>query len=290
MHPFRYVDATKITEAVSLLSRYGDRAKLLAGGTDLLVQLRGERFEADAVVNVKSIPELSTLSNNGSLSIGAAVPCYRIYEDESVAAGYPGIVDAASLIGAIQIQSRASLGGNLCNASPSADGIGPLIVHSGTATITGVDGTRTLPVEDFCTGPGRNALRAGEMLVHVQLPKPAARFGAAYQRFIPRNEMDIAVAGVASAITLDASGEKIEEARIALAAVGPTPVLAKRASESLIGQPATADAFARAAEVAIGEANPISDMRGTAEQRRHLVGVLTRRTLAIAANRARGNA
>ena len=289
MHPFRYVQATKLTEAVSLLSRYGNRAKLLAGGTDLLVQLRGERFEADAVVNVKSIPELAALTHNGTLSIGAAVPCYRIYEDEGVAAAYPGIIDAASLIGGIQIQSRASLGGNLCNASPSADGICPLIVYSGTATINGVDGTRTLPVEDFCTAPGRNALHAGEMLVNVDLPKSPARFGAAYQRFIPRNEMDIAVAGVASAVTLDASGEKIEHARIALSAVGPTPIFARRASESLAGQPATPQSMERAAQIAITEASPITDMRGTAEQRRHLVGVLTRRTIALAIERARGN-
>jgi CO/xanthine dehydrogenase FAD-binding subunit len=290
LHPYQYIPATNITEAVSLLARYGPRARIMAGGTDLLVQLRGERFELDVVVDSKAIPELMELTLDGGLSIGAAVPCYQVYEDKAVAAAFPGIIDAASLIGGIQVQSRASLGGNLCNATPSADGICPLIVHSGVVTLTGVDGTRTMAVEDFATGPGRNALGNGEMLIKIYLPKPAANFGAAYQRFIPRNEMDIAIAGVASAVTLDASGKKVESARIALAAVGPTPILAKKASDSLVGQPATEENFAKAGEIAATEASPITDMRGTVEQRRHLVGVLTGRTLAQAVQRARGNA
>lgn len=289
MHPYQYIAATNITEAVSLLARHGARARIMAGGTDLLVQLRGDRYELDAVVDAKAIPELMELTLNGGLTIGAAVPCYRVYEDKEVAAAFPGIIDAASLIGGIQVQSRASLGGNLCNATPSADGICPLIVHSGVVTITGVAGTRSMAVEDFATGPGRNALGYGEMLINIHLPKPAAHFGAAYQRFIPRNEMDIAVAGVAAAVTLSASGDKIESARIALSAVGPTPVVAKQASGFLVGQPATEETFAKAGEIASTEATPITDMRGTVEQRHHLVGVLTRRTLAQAAQRARGN-
>jgi CO/xanthine dehydrogenase FAD-binding subunit len=290
LHPFRYYPATNITEAVSLLARYGDRARVLAGGTDLLVQLRGDRYVLDAVVDVKRVPELAALSLNGGLTIGGAVPCYRIYEDEAVAQAYPGIIDAASLIGGIQIQSRATFGGNLCNAAPSADGIAPLIVHSATVTLTGVDGTRTLPVEDICAGPGKTVLGYGELLVKIDVPAPPPHFGAAYQRFIPRNEMDIAVAGVGSSLVLDASGNNIESARIALAAVAPTPLFARQASDSLAGQPATEESFAKAAEIAAGEASPINDMRGTVDQRKHLVGVLTRRTLAVAADRARGNA
>ncbi len=290
MHPFQYYPATNLTEAISLLSRYGERARVLAGGTDLLVQLRGERFELDAVVDVKQVPEIMELSLNGGLTIGAAVPCYQVYEDEAIAKAFPGIIDAVSLIGGIQVQTRASLGGNLCNATPSADGIGPLIVYSAVATITGVDGTRTVPVEDFCTGPGRNVLNTGELLLNMQIEAPPAHFGAAYQRFIPRNEMDIAVAGAASAVTLDAKGERIESGRIALAAVGPTPIFAKRASDSLAGQPATAETFEKAGEIAATETSPITDMRGTIVQRKHLVGVLTRRTLAVATERARGNA
>ncbi|MDA1036145.1 MAG: xanthine dehydrogenase family protein subunit M [Chloroflexi bacterium] len=290
MHPYQYYPATNLTEAVSLLSRYGERARVLAGGTDLLVQLRGERFEVDAVVDVKQIPEVMGLSLNGGLTIGAAVPCYQIYENEAIAKAFPGIIDAASLIGGIQVQSRASLGGNLCNATPSADGICPLIVHSAVATITGVDGTRTVSVQDFCTGPGRNVLNFGELLLNIQIDAPPAHFGASYQRFIPRNEMDIAIAGVAASVVLDAMGERIESGRIALSAVGPTPIFAKKASDSLAGQPATAETFAKAGEIASTEASPITDMRGTIDQRKHLVGVLTRRTLAVAVERARGNA
>jgi carbon-monoxide dehydrogenase medium subunit len=288
LHPFRYYPATSITEAVSLLGRFGDRARVMAGGTDLLVQLRGERFEIDALIDIKGIPELMALTMNGDgLSIGGAVPCYRIYEDEAIAKAYPGIIDAASLIGGIQIQSRASLGGNLCNAAPSADAIGPLIVHSATVTLTGVDGTRTMPVEEVAIGPGKTVIGLGELLLSMDVPKPAPHFGAAYQRFIPRNEMDIAVAGVASSVVLDASGQTIQRARIALASVGPTPIFAKAASESLASKPATEENFAAAGEVAAGEASPITDMRGTIDQRAQLVRVLTRRTLTTAVERAR---
>ena len=291
MHPFQYIPATNITEAVSLLGRYGRRARVMAGGTDLLVQLREDRHEIDALVDVKAIPELTELRLNGDgLSIGAAVPCYRIYEDAAIASAYPGLIDAVQIIGGIQIQSRASLGGNLCNSSPSADGICPLIVHSATATLSGVDGTRTLPVDTFCTGPGQNVVGYGEMLVSLNVPRPPARSGAAYQRFTPRNEMDIAVAGVASFIVLDSSGERIASARIALAAVGATPISADEAAQSLVGQAPGQDAFAQAAALASQAANPISDMRGAAGQRKHLVSVLTRRTLETAAARARENA
>lgn len=288
MHPFRYLAAQTLDEAVAALAEHGPRAKPIAGGTDVLVQLRGERFEIDAIVDVKGIPELTSVSLNGGLVIGAAAACCSIYEDAAVSAAYPGIIDAASLIGGIQIQSRASLGGNLCNSSPSADGICPLIVHSGVALIAGPNGRRRLPVEDFCTGPGQNALEDGELLVAIELPAPPKGFGAAYQRFIPRNEMDIAIAGVASAITLDDSGA-VASGRIALAAVGPTPILAREASAFLAGKPASPETFAEAGEIASGEASPIEDMRGTPAQRLELVKVLTRRTLGVALERAQAN-
>lgn len=291
MHPFRYVPAATIAEAVATLSQHGERARCLAGGTDVLVQLRAGRFEFDALVDVKGIPETNELTVDGSgLTIGAAVPCCRVYEDQTIAASYPGIVDGASIIGGIQIQSRGTLGGNLCNAAPSADGICPLIVHSAVAEIVGPNGTRGLPVDEVCSGPGRTVLASDELLVRIQVPKPAAGFGAAYERFIPRNEMDIAIVGVASSVMLDASGERIESARIALAAVGPTPIFATQASAGLAGQPADAESFAAAGETAAGEASPINDMRGTVEQRRELVRVLTRRTLQRAVERARENA
>ena len=289
MRAIDYQAPTSLSEAVSIMAANGDRAYPLAGGTDLLVQLRGGRREADVVVDTKKIPELNgiKLDDNG-LQLGAAVPCYRIYQDAAVAAAYPGLIDAAGLIGSIQIQGRASIGGNLCNAAPSGDSIPPVITLGGEAHINGPNGWRTMPAEDFCTGPGRNALANGELLVAIQLPAPAANSGTAYLRFIPRNEMDIAVAGVSSTVTLDASGQTIQSARIALASVGPTPILATAAGDSLAGKAVSDEAIEEAGRLASEAATPITDMRGTIRQRHHLVAVLTRRTLNIAIRRARG--
>ena len=289
MHPFIYTAPRTLDEAIAVLDQHGERARPFAGGTDVLVQLRGGRFELDAIVDLKGVPAAAALSLNGSLRIGAAVPCCRIYEDSSIVAAFPGLIDAASLIGGIQIQSRASLGGNLCNASPSADGICPLIVHSTVAEVRGPHGERRVPVEEFCTAPGATVLERGEVLVALEAPLPPKGFGAAYQRFIPRNEMDIAVAGVGSSFTLDDAGEKIVSGRIALAAVGPKPLFAAQASAFLAGKPATPETFAEAGEIASTEAMPIGDMRGTAEHRVELVKVLTRRTLAVALERAQAN-
>lgn len=288
MHPFAYVAPTTIDEAVSALNEYGDRARPLAGGTDLLVQTRAGKWDLDAVVDIKNIPELTAISNgDGGLEFGAAVPCFELYENATLSAAYPGIMDAAALIGGIQIQSRAGLGGNLCNATPSGDGICPLIVHYATCVIAGPEGRRELPVEDFCTGPGQNALSRGEILVSLKLPKPGSGFGAAYERFIPRNEMDIAVAGVAVSVTL--SGDTIESARVALASVGPTPILAEAAGAALAGKSVSDESAISAAAVAARDAaSPITDMRGTIEQRRQLVNVLTKRMIKKAIERAKG--
>lgn len=289
MHPFAYVAPKTVDEAVAVLEKHGERARPIAGGTDLLVQARGNKWDLDAVVDIKKIPELVSIKNDGSgLEFGAGVACYQLYEDAELAAEYPGIMDAASLIGGIQIQSRAGLGGNLCNATPSGDGICPLIVHYGTAVIAGPGGRRELPVEEFCTGPGRNALGKGEMLVSLKFPKPSSSFGAAYERFIPRNEMDIAVAGVAASVELSSDGNTIEKARVALASVGPTPILAEAAGAALVGKRFDDEAAISAAGAAAASAaSPISDMRGTIEQRKHLVEVLTKRMIKKAVERAR---
>ena len=279
-----------LSEAVSILASKGDRARVIAGGTDLLVQLRGGRRSVDVVVDIKGIPELNELSydSQNGLTLGAAVPCYRIYQDEEIAAAYPGLMDAATLIGGIQIQGRASIGGNLCNSAPSGDSIPPVIVLGGVCNIAGPNGTRQVPSEDFCTGPGRNVLQDNELLVSISIPAPQAHSGANYLRFIPRNEMDIAVAGVGSSVVLDASGENFVSARIALASVAPIPVLCTDAANSLAGKPVSDEAIQEASDKAIEASSPISDMRGTIRQRRHLVGVLTRRTLNNAVQRARG--
>ena len=290
MEAIDFATPKTIDEAVKLMASKGDRARMMAGGTDIIVQLRGGRRSLDLVVDAKGIPELNELSyspQNG-LTIGAAVPCYKIYQDEQIASVYPGLIDAASLIGGIQIQGRASLGGNLCNSAPSADAIPPIIAMGGVAHIVGPNGSRDVPTEDFCTGPGQNVLQPGEILMSIHLPPPQAHSGANYLRFIPRNEMDIAVAGVGTSVVLDASGQNFVSARIALASVAPTPVFAKDSGDSLAGKPVSEATIQEASEKAIADAKPISDMRGTIRQRNHLVGVLTRRTLNNAVARARG--
>ena len=289
MHPFAYVAPKTVSEAVSVLSEHGDRARPLAGGTDLLVKARANVWDLDAVVDIKNIPELMSLSINGTgLSIGAGVPCCQVYEHKDIQEQYPGIIDGASIIGGIQIQSRAGLGGNLCNAAPSGDGIPALIAYSAVAKISGPNGNREVAVEDFATGPSRTVLENGELLTSIEIPKPAANSGAAYTRFIPRNEMDIAVAGVGVFVQLDSEGKKFESARIALASVGPTPILAQKAGDSLAGKPVNDESIASAASLAKDAASPITDMRGTVDQRKHLVEVLTGRMLNQAIERARG--
>ena len=291
MEAFDFANPQSIEEAVKTLSEKGERARMLAGGTDILVQMRAGRRPADVVVDVKNIPELNemTYSPEAGLILGAAVPCYRIYQDAAISAAYPGLIDSASLIGGIQIQGRASIGGNLCNAAPSGDSIPAVIALGGVCNIAGPNGTRRqVPAEEFCTAPGQNALQPGELLVSVSFPAPQPHSGANYQRFIPRNEMDIAVAGVGSYVQLDAAGQNFVSARIALASVAPTPVFSRAAGDSLAGKPVSDEAIRAASELAQADAKPINDMRGTIRQRVHLIGVLTRRTLNNAVERARG--
>ena len=289
MQQFRYIRAHNVEHAATLLLQHDGRARILAGGTDLIVALRERRLETELVIDIKGIPEVSELSFDPveGLRIGASVPCHRIYNDTTAVAKYPGLIDAASLIGGIQIQGRASLGGNLCNASPAADSIPALIVHGAICDIALPQTRRRVPVEAFCTAPGKTVLERGEFLASLHLPLRPPGFGAAYLRFIPRNEMDIAVVGVGASVQLDESRQRITAARIALGAVAPTPLFVQEAGDALIGAEPGDEAFARAAAIAQAAARPISDMRGTAEHRRHLVGVLTRRALAIAVERAR---
>ncbi|MDP6553919.1 MAG: xanthine dehydrogenase family protein subunit M [Pirellulaceae bacterium] len=289
MIEFEYAAPADLDEAVGLLAKAGERAQLLAGGTDIIVQLREGLRRADLVIDVKKIPELSRLEflPETGLQLGASVPCWQIYEDAKIAAAYPALAQAVSMIGGWQIQSRASVGGNLCNSSPAADSIPALIALGATAHLAGPNGRRTVPVAEFCTGPGRNVVQKDELLVAITLPPSHAGSGSAYQRFTPRNEMDIAVVGVGSWIQLDESRQRIEAARIALGAVGPTPMFAQQASEFLTGKEANDELFAEAGELAKQVATPISDMRGPAEFRMQLVGVLTRRTLAAAVEHAR---
>jgi len=249
--------------------------------------VRSGRQETDYVVDVKHVPELNeiTFGPARGLTLGAAVPCYRIYGSASVVHAYPSLAEVAALIGGTQIQGRASIGGNLCNAAPSADSVPLLIALGGRCRIVGTAGTREVAVEDFCTAPGRTVLESGELLVSINLPPPAPVSGARYLRFIPRNEMDIAVAGAGVQVVMD--NGRFLSARIALAAVAPTPLFVREAGDSLAGRAVSVASLAEAAELARRAARPITDMRGTAEYRRHLCGVLTRRALEAAIEIAR---
>ncbi|MSO23603.1 MAG: xanthine dehydrogenase family protein subunit M [Acidobacteria bacterium] len=288
MRAFDYAAPKSLKEAVALLDQRGDRARVLSGGTDLIVQVREKRRYLDLMVDVKRIPELLEIRYDATagLTLGASVACNRIYEHPVVSRTYPGLVDAAFLIGGIQIQNRASLGGNLCNASPAADSVPALIAHRAVCVIAGPKGERELPVEQFCVAPGRNALQTGELLVSFRIPSPPPRFGANYLRFIPRNEMDIAVVGCGVSLSLEDDLKTVAAARVSLGAVAPVPLLVEEAATVLSGRPFSPEAVVKAAAAAQAAARPISDMRGTAEYRRHLVGVLTRRALLKAFERA----
>jgi len=289
MKDIDYTAPRTLAEAAALLNDKGDRARILAGGTDIIVQLREHRRDLDLLVDVKNIAEVNELTFDPArgLRIGAAVPCYRIYENKDIAKAYPGLIDAVSLVGGVQIQSRASVGGNLCNASPAADTTPMLIALEATCHIAGPQGPRQLPVETFCTAPGRTALERGELLVSIDLPAPKPHSGAHYLRFIPRNEMDIAVVGAGASVVLDDKKQKCLAARIGVGAVAPTPLLVPDAGAALVDGALSDALIDKAVQAARAAAKPISDMRGTAEYRKHLVGVLVKRAVQGAIHRAR---
>ena len=282
---FVYHRPATVQEALTLLAQPDLRP--LAGGTDLIPQWREGRRPAAGMLDLKFIPELiiCEFSAEQGARIGAALPCADLYAQSWLAKNYPALDDAARLIGGWQIQNRASLGGNLCNASPSADGVPALIVDGATAEIVSATGRRSVPVENFCTGPGKTVLQPGELLLAFVLPVPATRSGSAYLRFTPRAEMDIALCGAAARLQLDADG-KIGSVKIALGAVAPTAIRVPEAEKILLGRKPDEAVFAEAATAAMTAARPISDPRASADYRRQLVGVLTRRALTLALARA----
>jgi len=282
-----FASPSSLSEALDLLAQHTDRSRMMAGGTDIIVQLRTGRRTEDLLIDAKAIPELNEMKYSPStgLTLGAAVPCYQVYGNQAVSQAYPGLIDAASLIGGTQIQGRASIGGNLCNSVPSADSIPALIAMEVTCKIAGPGGTREVSVEDFCTAPGKNVMQANELLVSLHFPPPRPNCGANYIRFIPRNEMDIAVAGVGVSVELE--NNRFKSARISLSAVAPTPLFVEEAGEALVGNQVNEKSVQLAANMARDAARPITDMRGTVEYRKHLCEVLTRRALNTSIERAK---
>lgn len=285
----RYERPETIAGVTALLADAGGKAFVLAGGTDLLVRMKNDEFEADLIVDIKAIAGMDDIAEtDDGFVIGAGVPCAAIAEDERLATAWPGVVEAASLIGSTQIQARCTLSGNLCNASPAADSVPALVAAGGSARIAGPGGTRTVPVEDVPTGPGKTSLQKGEFIEAILLPKPAPRSGDAYLRFIPRTEMDIAVVGAGVHLTLDEQGV-IETARVALGAVGPKVVVAAEAAAAIVGTRLERAALAALAEACSAASTPIDDKRGTTDFRRRVVGVLARRAATTAYERAGGS-
>ena len=282
----RYEAPGTVADALSVMAAHPG-AMVLAGGTDLLVQYQAGVRMPTAFVDVKRIPELMAIDADADgVTIGAAAPAADICAHPAIRAWWPGLVDGVHLIGSTQIQARGSLGGNLCNGSPAADSTCSLIVSGAVARIASASGERTIPVDQFVVGPGRTVLAPGELLVSVRLPKPAPRTADAYQRLIPRTEMDIAVVSAAVSVTLDAAGV-CTAARVAIGAVAPTPLLVPEAAAALVGSTLDPAALDRAAAAASAAARPIDDRRGTVAYRTTVVGVLTKRVAAIALTRAK---
>lgn len=298
MRRFEYFAPRSLDEALALLKERGDGAKLLAGGTDLLVQMSagggfasGEKeagLHPSAVVSLHALPELKTIEFDEArgLRVGSGVEMATVATFPTVREWFTALAEGAGVLGSVQTRNMATLGGNICNAAPSADTAPPLVVLDAVAEIAAADGSRRVPVGELFIGPGRTVLAPHEILIAFHLPAPPPRTGSVYQRHTPRKIMDIAVVGVGVRLTLSEE-DTIREARICLGAVAPTPIRATEAEQALTGQAPSEELFGRAAELAQAAARPISDVRGSAEYRRYLVGVMTRRLLGIALERAR---
>jgi carbon-monoxide dehydrogenase medium subunit len=283
-----YQAPQSIEDAIGILQKTDIKSKVMAGGTDLIIQTKSQTADPVRVVDLKHIDGMMSYTlDDGGMSLGPAMSCAEFTTLDDVKAVYPGLSESAYLIGSTQVQGRASIGGNLCNASPAADTIPALIANGAQCVIEGNNGERVVAVEDFVTGVAQNCMARDELLKQITIPRPAPGSSDAYLRFIPRTEMDIAVAGAGVSVTLDSSG-KCTAARVAIGAVAVTALLVREAAEALIGTAVDEQALDAAAAAASAAAKPITDRRGTAEYRTHVVGVLVKRAAKIAAERARG--
>lgn len=282
----RFERPDTLEHATSLLAEAEGNAFVLAGGTDLLVRMRSDEFEAGLVVDIKFIKGMGDIAQTAEgFVIGAGVPCAALSEHADLSAAWPGVVEAANLIGSTQIQGRCTVSGNLCNASPAADSVPAMVAAGAQAKVCGPQGTRMVSVADIPLAPGKTSLAKGEMIESILLPKRPERAGDAYLRFIPRTEMDIAVVGVAVNLTLDASGS-VETARVALGAVGPKVIVAQDAAQTLFGTKLEDSALEALSAACSDAATPIDDKRGTVDFRKEVAGVLARRAARIAFDRA----
>ena len=290
MTDLRYEAPDSLSAAVALLSGSSGPSRVLAGGTDVIVQMEMDLIEPELIVDIKKIPELRGISaENGGFRVGAATTGMQICDHKAFAAAWPGVIDGVKLIGSIQVKGRASMGGNLCNASPGADSVPPMIAAGAIARVVGPNGVREVPVEDIPTAPGKTSLAKGEIISSFFLPARPKGSGDAYMRFTPRTEMDIAVTGVAVNLTLDASGT-CTAARVAIGAVAPTALLVKEAGAALVGTKVDEAAIEKLVAAVRAACRPIDDKRGTKAFRIEVTGVLARRVAMAALERARAAA
>ncbi len=284
----RYEVPVTAKEAASLLMKEKGKAFVLAGGTDLLVKMKAGVVAPDLIVDIKAIKGIKEIKKTATgFTIGAAVPCAALDENAALVKAWPGVVEAANLIGSKQVQGRCTMAGNLCNASPAADSVPALIAAGAKVVITSSKGSRKLAVEDVPAGVGRNNLKKGEFITAIELPKRAPKSGDAYLRFIPRTEMDIAVVSCAVNLTIDGKGI-ITKARVSLGAVAITALLVKEAAKAIIGTKLDDATKAKLAEICSAACKPIDDKRGTVEFRTTVAGVLARRAAETAYTRAGG--
>ena len=290
MRRFEYLEARSLRQAIGMLQRHGERARIVAGSTDFLVRWRAGFWHPDYVVNIQHVPGLSRVaySRRNGLRLGALVTIQTLEQHPAIRQHYPALAAAAASFAGVQVRNLATVGGNICNASPSGDTLPALLAYGAECRLSGPDGHRQVPLDQLFAGPGQTVLAHDEVLTEVALPLPLPSTGSLYIKHSPRAAMDIATVGVASAITVDRSGV-CTDARIALGAVAPTPLRAQAAEESLKGLKLDAESFQTAADAAMAQATPIDDVRGTAGYRRQMVGVLTRRTLEQATAAASGN-
>lgn len=278
MKAFEYFAPRSLAEATEVLARYQGEARTVAGGTDLLLKMKAGRLSPKAIVNIKRVPELRGLTFNSHLTLGALTTLEEIKQSSMIRERYPALSDAAATMASVQIRNLATVGGNLCNAAPSADLAPILIALNAAARLAGFKGERRIPLEDFFTGPGTTVLAPGELLVSLEVPPPAGP--SVYLKHSPREHMDIAVVGIGLALRgYNPLSQECAEPRVVLGAVAPVPLRARRAEAELTGGPLAAERIDRAAKIAAEEAKPIDDVRGSAWYRRRMVAVLTRRGL-----------
>lgn len=284
---FEYLEPKSLPKAVAYLSQHGNEARILAGGTDLIRALKLRTVRPRYLVNIKYIPKISQIaySSRTSLKIGAVCTMGSLEYSPVVKQRSPALLEAVHLLGSPQVRNLATIGGNLCNAAPSAETAPILLARDAKAHIFGPKGEVVVPLESFFTGPGETILKAGELLTHISVPDSPPGTGEAYFKHSPRGSMDIAVVGAAAVVTL--SGDRVKQCSIALGAVAPTPVRARKAESLLAGQVPSEKLISEAAGLAAQESRPITDIRGSAEYRRDMVAVMASRALRLAIERAR---